>query len=114
MEHPEKWLEKCCEHGGYQVITFLGNITLAKHLRELVRHLQSDPGPKFPILLKQVLYNGTHTGDAIPSKQAAALLEEVNTILHSQDILSEAERQFFLNMKNLAQASIETGNQIVF
>ena len=37
--------------------------------------LQGEPGPRFPILLKKVVYDGTHTGDWIPIKQIAGTAE---------------------------------------
>ena len=75
---------------------------------------KASPGPKFPILLKKVLYDGTHTGDWIPIKESPALLKEVDTVLHSSDILAESEKEFFNNMKQLCEASIATGNPIMF
>jgi hypothetical protein len=71
-------------------------------------------GPRFPILLEKVIYDGTHTGDWIPIKQSPALLKEVDIVLHSSDILAESEKEFFGNMKELCEASIATGNPIMF
>jgi hypothetical protein len=79
-----------------------------------VRGLQGNPGPKFPILLKRVVYDGTHTGDSVPIKQSPALLREVNLVLGSRDILTEGEKEFFESMKRLCEASIATGNPIMF
>jgi hypothetical protein len=42
------------------------------------------------------------------------LMKEVDIVLHSSDILAESEQEFFGNMKLLCQASIETGNPILF
>jgi hypothetical protein len=53
-------------------------------------------------------------GDWIPVKESPALLKEVNTVLHSSDILAESEKEFFTNMKLLCEASIATGNPIMF
>jgi hypothetical protein len=93
---------------------FLGNITRLGNLRTFLRGLQGSPGPRFPILLEKVLYDGTHTGDWISSKDAVKLLKEVNTVLHSSDILADSEKEFFTNMKLLCEASIATGNPIMF
>jgi hypothetical protein len=93
---------------------FLGNITRVKNLRSFLRALQGNPGPKFPILVEEVLYDCTHTGDWIPIKESPALLKEVNTVLHSTDILADSEKEFFDNMKELCEASIATGNPIMF
>ena len=68
----------------------------------------------FPILLKKVVYDGTHTGDWIPVKESPALLREVDLVLGSSDILTEGEKEFFDSMKRLCEASIATGNPILF
>ena len=113
-EAHDQWMTDSCEHGGYLLSVFLGNITRVGNLRSFLRALQGSPGPKFPILLEEVLYDGTHTGDRIPIKKSPALLKEVNTVLHSSDILAESEKEFFGNMKELCEASIATGNPIMF
>jgi hypothetical protein len=107
-------VQESCEHEGYLVSESLGNITRAQHLREFLRGLQGNPGPKFPILLKQVLYDGTHTGDWISVKESPALLREVDLVLGSIDILTEGEKEFCQSMKRLCEASITTGNPIMF
>jgi hypothetical protein len=108
------WLSESCEHEGYLLSMFLGNITRVGNLRSFLRGLQGNPGPKFPVLLEKVLYNGTHTGDWIASDKSAALLKEVDTVLHSSDILADSEKEFFNNMKLLCEASVATGNPIMF
>lgn len=110
----DKWLAESCEHEGYLLSMFLGNITRVKNLRSFLNALQGKPGPRFPILLEQVLYDGTHTGDWIAIKTSPALLKEVNTVLQSSDILADSEKEFFNNMKLLCEASIATGNPIMF
>lgn len=110
----DHWLNDSCEHKGFLLALFLGNITRVKNLRGFLRGLQGTPGPKFPILLEKVLYDGTHTGDWISSKVSAKLRKEVDTVLHSSDILSESEKEFFNNMKQLCEASIATGNPLMF
>jgi len=110
----DQWLGNSCEHQGYLLSLFLGNITRVKNLRGFLRGLQGTPGPRFPILLEKVLYDGTHTGDWISSKIAAKLLKEVDTVLHSSDILADSEKEFFANMKLLCEASITSGNPIMF
>ncbi len=93
---------------------FLGNITRVQNLRGFLRGLQGEPGPRFPILLEEVLYDGTHTGDWVPKEHTAALQQEVDTVLQSIDILTESEKEFFEAMKRLCAASMETGNPILF
>ena len=110
----DQWIQKSCEHEGFLISEFLGNITRAQHVREFLRGLQGKPGPTFPILLKQVVYDGTHTGDWIPVKDTPALLREVDLVLASSDILTQGEKEFFDAMKRLCEASMKTGNPIVF
>ena len=113
-EAHDKWLGESCEHEGCLLAMFLGNITRVGNLRSFLRQLQGNPGPKFPMLLEKVLYDGTHTGDWIVSKDAAKLLKEVETVLHSSDILADSEKEFFNNMKQLCEASVATRNPIMF
>jgi hypothetical protein len=113
-EAHDAWAAEACEHGGYLLSLFLGNITRVKNLRGFLEKLEDDPGPKFPILLEKVLYDGTHTGDWVPCEETAALLKEVETVLHSRDILSDSEKEFFENMKQLCEAGIVTGNPVMF
>jgi len=110
----QRWLEESCVHEGYLASEFLGNITRAKNVRQFLKGLQGEPGPKFPILLKKVVYDGTHTGDWIPAAETPALLKEVDLVLHSRDILTHGEKEFFESMKRLCEASQSTGNPIAF
>jgi hypothetical protein len=110
----DNWFAESCEHGGYLLALPLGNISRISHLRTFLRGLQGKPGPRFPILLEKVIYNGTHTGDWLPREESPALLKEVETVLHSRDILASSEMEFFENLKQLCEASIETGNPILF
>jgi len=113
-ESHQTWLQQSCEHEGFLASEFLGNITRAKNVRDFLRGLQGEPSPKFPILLKKVVYDGTHTGDWVPVKESPALLREVDQVLASRDILTPGETEFFESMKRLCEASIATGNPIVF
>lgn len=113
-EAHDQWVQEACEHEGILASEFLGNITRIQNVREFLRGLQGNPGPKFPILLKKVVYDGTHTGDWVPAKQTPALLKEVNLVLQSSDILTQGEREFFEAMKRLCEASVATGNPVGF
>lgn len=113
-EAHDKWVQKACEHQGFLISEFLGNITRVKNVRDFLKGLQGEPGPKFPILLKKVVYDGTHTGDWLPAKQTPALRKEVDLVLASRDILTPGEKEFFESMKRLCEASLATGNPIGF
>jgi hypothetical protein len=113
-EAHDHWVQQSCEHEGFLISEPLGNITRVQHVREFLRGLQGDPGPKFPIHLKKVVYDGTHTGDFLAIKDSPALLREVDLVLASSDILTEGEKEFFHSMKRQCEASIATENPIVF
>jgi hypothetical protein len=113
-EAHDQWMNDSCEHQGYILSHFLGNITRIKNLRGFLKGLQGSPGPKFPVLLEQVVYDGTHTGDFIPMKQVPKLLKEVEIVLQSSDILADSEKEFFNNVKELCEASIATKNPVMF
>lgn len=113
-EAHDKWVQEACEHEGFLASEFLGNITRIRKVREFLRGLQGNPGPKFPILLKKIVYDGTHTGDSLEAKESSELLKEVSLVLQSSDILTQGEQEFFEAMKRLCDASVATGNPIVF
>ena len=113
-EAHDTWVQNACEHQGFIASEFLGNINRIRNVREFLKGLQGDPGPKFPILLKKVVYDGTHTGDFLPAKQTPALVKEVDLVLGSKDILTQGEREFFESMRRLCEASLATGNPIGF
>ncbi|HVR22028.1 MAG TPA: hypothetical protein VMU26_01800 [Candidatus Polarisedimenticolia bacterium] len=113
-EAHDQWLGESCEHEGYLLSQFLGDITRVGNPRSFLRHLPGTPGPRFPILLEKVLYDLTHTGDWISSKIAKKLLKEVETVFHSSDILADFEKEFFNNMKLLCEAIVATGSPVIF
>ena len=49
--------------------SFSRNITRVQHVREFLRGLQGDPGPKFPVLLKRVVYD-EHSYGRLDTNQA--------------------------------------------
>src|SRR5213079_2660917 len=98
----DQWVQQSCEHEGYLNSEPLGNITRVQHVREFLRGLQGSPGPKFPLLLKKVVYNGTHTGDFLPVEQSPALLREVDLVLGSSDILTYRRRKGVLSQHEAA------------
>ena len=110
----DRWYARSCEHSGVLLSERLGNISAIEHLRELLNGLERDPEPRFSILLTKVVFNGSHSGDYILSSMAPMLLSEVDAALHSTEVLDGSEKEFFEGMKRLCQASISTGNPIMF
>ena len=41
-------------------------------------------------------------------------ITEVDTVLHSSDVLEDSEKEFFNNMKLLCETSVATGNPVMF
>jgi hypothetical protein len=113
-EAHDQWTTESCEQEGYLLPMVLGNPTRVGNLRSPLRGLQGGPGPKFPALLGTVLCAGVHTGDRISGQDAARRLNEVDVVLHSSDILTDSEKEFFTHRKLLSEASVATGNPIMF
>jgi hypothetical protein len=90
----------------------LGNITVVASLREQISGL---PGAEsaFPIILKRVIYNGSHTGDEIPIRDVPKLKSELLSLAKFN--LDDAYvKTFVRDMNELCAASLFTGNAIVF
>jgi hypothetical protein len=74
--------------------------------------LEDNSPNSFPLLLERVVYSGIHTGDWIAASDVAQLLIETRRL---QGLTSDpAILQFTHDVIELAEASIATGNPIVF
>jgi hypothetical protein len=87
----------------------LGNTAEISALREEAVRLI---GPE-SVVVKRVLYSGTHSGDAIPVESVSSLAAEVSSI-HNASQLSVEFRRFIDAMKELVRVAKEEGNPIVF
>jgi len=87
----------------------IGNIALVAFLRDEVEKIGKST---FPIVLGKVLYSGTPCGDAIPARDVAALSRELKSFERHQ--LTRELGDFVVDMKELCEASLATGNPIVF
>jgi hypothetical protein len=108
IEH-DAWHRTSCPHSGYLLKKQLGNLTLIAHVRA---YLDLKGLPSFPVLKQRVVYNGTHEGDWIGSAEASCLLEEARKLREIATIPVVA--QFAGDMIELAEASVQSGNPIVF
>jgi hypothetical protein len=87
----------------------LGNIGSIAHVRA---HLKPLAQTHFRLLVERVVYSGTHGGDSVSAAEAELLLKEARLLI---DGTSDADiRQFAADMIELAEASVATGNPIVF
>jgi hypothetical protein len=87
----------------------LGNIAAVAYTRGF---LQNNPPYSFPLLLERVVYSGTHSGDWIAASDAPQLVIEARSLqsLTNDPVIV----QFTNDAIELAEASIATGNPIVF
>ena len=105
----DKWHRDSCPHSGYLVQKRLGNVTAVAYVRGF---FENNSPNSFPILLERVVYSGTHSGDLVAAKDVTQLLTETRRLqgLTSDSIILE----FANDVIQLAEASIATGNPIVF
>ena len=90
----------------------LGNLTLVASLREQISRLP-DAESAFPIILKRVIYNGSHTGDEIPVGDVPKLKSELLS-LAKFNLDDASVKTFVRDMNELCAESLFTGNPIVF
>lgn len=105
----DKWYRNSCPHSGYVIERRLGNIAQVGHLREF---LERNSANQFPLLIERVVYSGAHSGDWIAANVVPQLLAETRRLqgLTSDPLIL----QFANDVAELAEASIATGNPIVF
>jgi len=105
----DKWYRNSCPHAGYLVEKHLGNTASVAYVRGF---LESHFPNSFPLLLERVAYSGTHSGDWIADSDVPQLLTETRRL---QGLTSDPFiLQFTNDVVELAEASIATGNPIVF
>jgi hypothetical protein len=108
LKHDE-WLRSACPHGDRLIEKRLGNAALVWHVRE---SLASISGEDFSVIRERVVYSGSHSGDWISATDSARLLQEARSLrVKSVDPVTI---QFASDLIELAEASVATGNPIVF
>ena len=108
LKHDE-WYRDSCPHGGYLAQKHLGNMASVAYVRGFLEN--HSPG-SFPLLLERVVYSGVHSGDCVAAGDVPLLLSEARRVqgLTSDPLIL----QFTNDLVELAEASIATGNPIVF
>lgn len=105
---------RACEHPrGVLLHHRLGNIALIARLAD---ELAREAG-RFPILLNQVLYSGTHTGDFLSVETMPNLQQELQALAGFKCREPEAAAflaQFRAQMWDLANAAMAVGKPIAF
>jgi hypothetical protein len=78
---------------------FLGNISAIADVREELRHLLAADS----LLLTRVVYDGTHTGDALAPAEVADLLAEISVV--QQQRPSPHTLEFLTRLRGVAQVA---------
>jgi len=111
----DRWLNyrACVHESGILLHHRIGNIAVVGLLRaELAREPE-----KFPVLLKQVLYSGSHGGDYLSLEDVALLRSELSsltTFVCAKPANEEYVESFRRQMLELADACQQVGKPILF
>ena len=105
----DEWYRNSCVHSGYLIKKRLGHIALVAHIRGF---LEDNSPNDFPLLLERAVYNGGHSGDWIAARDVPQLMRETRKLqgLTRDPLILE----FTKDVMELAEASLATGNPIVF
>ena len=111
----DKWnYRKGCKHEyGILVHYCLGNIWTIGTLRNIIKKHPK----KFPIILKSVIYDGSHCGDWLTVEQVEEMKPEVDQLSDIQPADREKRsivRGFEKQMKKLVKCSLRIKKPIVF
>lgn len=110
----DAWNHDACEHErGMLVHHRLGNISLIG----LFRTLLNEHADRLPVIVKKIIYNGSHAGDALSLEDIGQLSGELDTLtyIHAKDPTREQFlRQFERQLRELAECSRRVGKPIVF
>ncbi len=111
----DEWLqERACEHEeGVLVSHWIGNAT---HVGLLRSELEKD-AEKFSILLEEVLYSGTHTGDYLSGTKIFQLQKVLKVLAKFVASGKDSQRfvdEFRVQMEELANAALAVGKPISF
>jgi hypothetical protein len=95
----------------------LGNATFINEIRGILE-LTLTPGSRYPVLLKKVLYCGTHTGDHLTIAQVRSLAIELGRLRKTLQNFGVADRRLILptiaQLERLTRTSLKTKKPIAF
>lgn len=105
----DSWYKRSCPHSGRLVKKRLGNIS---RIAQVKADLELKAITSFRLIRDRVVYDGAHAGDWIAADDSLRLLEEAQRLreIATDPIIAE----FAEAMIELAEASVATGNPIVF
>jgi hypothetical protein len=102
-----------CKHHGYLVKSRIGNVSLVAYVSEQLEAAKRRRIGDFAILLSKVVYSGSHAGDCLTNDDAQLILAELQA-LKSLGNGDKTIRDFAATMHKLCEASIASGNHIMF
>lgn len=103
------WYRTSCPHSGRLVKKRLGNVAFIGHVQQFV---ESRAVTTFRLIRERVVYSGTHGGDWIASADSVRLLTEAQNL--RETATDQMIAQFAADLIELSEASIATGNPLVF
>ena len=111
----DQWHEReaCAHPGGILLHHRLGNISLIGLIRA---ELQPEP-EQFPVLLRKIVYSGSHAGDHLPVEEIPALQRELETLRGFRCSSRRADRfmvAFRDQMSQLVTTALSIGKPIAF
>jgi len=103
---------KPCPHdGGILRCQQLGSANGIGWIRGFLADHVGDPPAEFPVLWKQVVYSGVHSGDSLSVEEVRRLAEELNRRPTSDDKVTE---RFFARLEDLVAAALSVGKPLGF
>lgn len=119
IEAHDRWESlRPCQHEHFWLIErWLGNVSLLGLIRALLKPYSSDPARDYPVLWSKVIYDGSHSGDFLPSDAVEQLSEEIDRLnnmehLPSLDITPLVE--LLRKLEDLVRASQSVKKPISF
>lgn len=106
-----------CQHRQFWLIErWLGDISLIGSIRDLISHLSSDPAQEYPVLWSKVIYDGSHSGDFVPSNAVPQLSDEVDRLkrIEKHQVDKTALLELLRKLEELVQASGSVHKPISF
>jgi hypothetical protein len=110
----DAWNSTACEHeDGLLLHHRLGNIALIA----LLRMLLNPHADRLPVIVKKIIYSGTHAGDFLSLEAVEQLALEIEFLagVHDEDRRNEKFiRHFERQLRELVDCSRKVGKPIVF
>lgn len=92
----------------------IGNMALVNVLKAEIERILGDSSSE-TLIIKKILYSGTHSGDVISQGDLASLKHEISLVRGLAEFRKSSELENFLaDMEELVAASERNGNPIVF